>query len=304
MKITQTFLLFAIALPCAFLAHASLSWLLKSLLWAWSPLAQGEVEAFAYQRAVYRTADRSLRPVLMVVAGAGVAWGGGLVCPAPIAMMLMFSGVLAILAALVMDLQRWERVAVTSSSLWFQRGFGHKVHHLSLHNVAEVIVHEKDERLATLRHWRGNRSIRLCVRMSEKQVVTLPKTDVFSGAEAVEQVANFMRHRLQQIREVEATQAQFAITQKSVAKASVQKAAARSAAQSAPPAASPPAPVPPAITPSLKKRHSVAPVPAGVAVPSLGLERVSAPPEDDDAIRQALRDLRRQKRPHLKKVFA
>ena len=296
MKITQTFLLLAMALSCAFLAHASLSWLLKALLWAWSPLAQGEVEALAYQRAAYRTADPALRPVVLVVAAAGVAWGGGLVCPAPVSMLLMLSGVMAILAALVMDLQRWERVAVTSSSLWFQRGLGHTVQHLSLLNVAEVTVQEKDERLATLRHWRGNRSIRLCVRMSDKQVVTLPKTDVFSGADAVEQVANFMRHRLQQIREVAATQSQFAITQKSVAKASVQKAAARSAAQSVPPAASSPATVPPAIKPSLKKGHSGAPVPAGVVVPTLSLELVSAPAEDDDAIRQALRDLRRQKR--------
>lgn len=304
MKITQTFLLLAMALSCAFLAHASLSWLLKSLLWAWSPLAQGEVEAFAYQRAVYRTADLNLRPVVMVVAGAGVAWGGGLVCPAPISMLLMFSGVLAILAALVMDLQRWERVAVTSSSLWFQRGFGHTVHHLSIHNIAEVTVQERDERLATLRRWRGNRNIRLSVQMSDNRVVTLPKTDVRSGADAVEQVANFMRHRLQQIREVAATQAMFAIPQKSPLKTPALKASAQSPSHAVPIVASKPAPVAPAIKPSLKKAISRVPVAAGVVVPTLGCELVSAPPEEDEAIRRALRDLRRHKRDILEKASA
>ena len=300
MKITQTILLLAMALSCAFLAHACLSWLLKALLWAWSPLAQGEVEAFAYQRSVYRTADLSLRPVLMVVAGAGLAWGGGLICPAPISMLLMFSGVLAILAALVMDLQRWERVAVTSSSLWFQRGFGHAVRQLNIHQIAEVTVQEKDERFATLRRWRGNRSVRLFVRMSDKHVVSLPKTDGFSGADAVEQVANFVRHRLQQIREATAAPENSQIPTKVVARPAVQTAVPVSSDQGVAPAATRPAPESSGMKPKPKKATSVAPMPSDGIVPTLSSELTLPPTEEEDqAVRRALRDLRRQKRVNL-----
>ena len=70
--ILEIFLLLAVALFGALIAHAALSRLTKALLWAWSPLTRDEVEVHVYQRAVYRTADPTLRPVLGAVAAAGL----------------------------------------------------------------------------------------------------------------------------------------------------------------------------------------------------------------------------------------
>jgi hypothetical protein len=174
--------------------------LTKALLWAWSPLARDEVEVKVYQRAVYRTADPTLQPVVGAVATAGLVWGLGLVWHSSMSAWLMLAGVMAIMAALAMDLQRWERVAVTANSVWFQRGFGHNVHHISLNQIREVLIQEKDEQGATLRRWRNNRSARLAIRMTDGGLVALPKTDAFSGRKTIETMANFLRHRLQQSR--------------------------------------------------------------------------------------------------------
>jgi hypothetical protein len=201
LKILETFLLLVLALFGALIAHAALSWSTKALLWLWSPLARDEVEEKVYQRAVYRTADPALRPVIGMAAAAGLAWGLGLVWQSGFSSWLMFSGVMAVMAALVMDLQRWDRVAVTASFVWFQRGFGNTVHRVSLNNVIEVLVQEKDEPCITLRRWRKSRSARLAIRTADKRLVSLPKTDAFSGLESIEIMANFLRHRLQKNRE-------------------------------------------------------------------------------------------------------
>lgn len=200
MKILEIFLLLAAALLGALIVHAALSRLTKALLWAWSPLSRDEPEVKVYQRAVYRTADPTLRPVVGVVATAGLAWGLGLVWNSFFSSWLMFTGVMAIMAAIVMDLQRWERVAVTANSVWFQRGFGHNVHHISLNQIREVLVQEKNEHGATLRRWRNNRSVRLAIRMADRRLVALPKTDAFSGRKTIETMADFLRHRLQHSR--------------------------------------------------------------------------------------------------------
>ncbi len=194
-------MLLGLALGGALMAHALLGRTIKALLWAWSPLASGEAEACTYQRTVYRTADPTLLPVVGLAACAGLAWGVGLVWSSMLSPWLMLAGVLGVLAALALDLQRWERVAVSGNSLWFQRGLGHTVHQVAIGNIREVTVQESAELGFTLRHLRRNRSARLCLRLADKRQLLLPKTDAFSGSEPIENMANFLRLRLQQLRE-------------------------------------------------------------------------------------------------------
>jgi hypothetical protein len=207
MEAIESLLLSGLALSGALMAQALLSRGVKALLWAWTPLACGETEACTYQRAVYRTADPALLPVVGLTLGAGVAWGVGLALPSMASPWLMLAGVLGVLVALVLDLQRWERVAASGNNLWFQRGMGHTVHQVAIGNIREVTVQESPETGPTLRRWRHNRCARLGLRMADKRVLALPKTDAFSGIEAVENMANFLRERLQQLHEAEQAQA-------------------------------------------------------------------------------------------------
>jgi hypothetical protein len=272
LKILEIFLLLAVALLGALIAHAALSRLTKALLWAWSPLTRDEVEVHVYQRAVYRTADPTLRPVLGAVAAAGLAWGLGLVWHSAFSSWLMFAGVMAIMAALVMDIQRWERVAVTANSVWFQRGFGHNVHQISLNQVMEVLVQEKDEQGATLRRWRNNRSARLTIRMPDKRLVSLPKTDAFSGLRAIEKMANFLHHRLQQSREASVAP----LPQRRELGSGVPPMAVRPAATQATPGRP-------------GSRAAVAPAPPqGVVFPVLRVELEASSPDEEASLQRAI----------------
>jgi hypothetical protein len=74
------------------------------------------------------------------------------------------------------------------------------VHQVALENIRDVAVEESEGRGFTLRHGRDGRLVRLTVRMKDKRVVALAKTDAAGGAEAVEQVANHLRTRMAQVR--------------------------------------------------------------------------------------------------------
>jgi len=179
-------------------AHALLSRLLKTVLWAWSPLATGEPEAATYERRVYHSADMPMMQIMAAAALSGLPfwaalatgksgwwwWGSGAVC-----------------AVVALDLTRWERVAVSIDHLWFQRGFSRPVHQVVLENIRDVSIEEAPARGFTLRHGLNNRLVRLKVRMKDRRVVALPKTDAEGGLEAVENVANHLRMRLDQIRQ-------------------------------------------------------------------------------------------------------
>jgi hypothetical protein len=95
----------------------------------------------------------------------------------------------------------WERVAVSGHNLWFQRGFHGRVHQVALDNIRDLSIDETAARGFTLRHGRNNRLVRLQVRMHDKRVIALPKTDPDTGLDAVEAVANHLRMRLQQLRD-------------------------------------------------------------------------------------------------------
>lgn len=181
-------------LAIAVAAHVLLGRGAKALAAVVSPLASGQLEISGYERRVYGTADRAMLEVVGAVIASGlvmwvgVAWGLGWVT---------FVGVLALLGAVGFDLYRWERVTVSASFVWFQRGIGHKVHQVAIENIRDVTVTEADAPGFTLRHLNRNRVCRLSMRMNDKRVVALPKTDAQSELEAVETLANHIRTRQQ-----------------------------------------------------------------------------------------------------------
>ncbi len=197
------------ALLGALFAHALLSRVVKALLWAWAPLATDGTQTLTYQRRVYSTADPRLWPVVCVAAGAGLAWGVGLVWPSPASPWLMLVGALGVLAALAVDLQRWERVAVSVDSVWIQRGLGQAVQRVLISSICDVQVHEFGEVGFTLRHGFRNRSARVSLLLSNRYLI-LPKTDAWTGGEAVEKMVDFLVLRLQKMQPAEQSLAPIA----------------------------------------------------------------------------------------------
>jgi hypothetical protein len=181
------------ALAAAVLTHVLASRAIKAVLWSTSPLSSGEPQAYTYERDVYRTAETATMQIVGLVLFSGlVVWLGSVRGSG----WIVFLGVLAWLGAVGLDLRRWERVAVSANNLWFQRGFGHTVHQVAFENIYDVAVEEDDAKGFTLRYGPNNRVCRLQVRMNDKHVIALPKTDANSGIEAVEEMANQMRQRL------------------------------------------------------------------------------------------------------------
>jgi hypothetical protein len=175
--------------------HAVLSRLLKVVLWAWSPLATGEPEAATYERRVYHTAVRPMMEVVAAAAASGLLLWAAAVTGSRLAWLAAFA---AFAATLLLDVLRWERVAISANNLWFQRGFRGTVHQVAVDNIRDLSVDESEVGGLTLRHGRRNRVVRLSIRMADKRMVALPKTDGHSGQESVEAVANHLRMRLQQ----------------------------------------------------------------------------------------------------------
>ena len=200
-KFLQLGLLLPFLLAFGIAGHAALSRAVKAVLWSWSPLATGEPEAATYERRVYHTADRPMFEVVGLAAASGlVLW---IACATGWASLWAAAFVL-LGVAVVVDVLRWERVAVSAHNLWFQRGYRNRVHQVALENIRDVAVDESEGHGFTLRHGRNNRLVRLTVRMKDKRVVALPKTDASGGVEAVEQVANHLRMRLAQVRDGDA----------------------------------------------------------------------------------------------------
>jgi hypothetical protein len=181
-------------LAIAVAGHVLLGRGAKALAAVVAPLASGQLEISGYERRVYGTADRAMLEVVGAVIASGlvmwvgVAWSIGWVT---------FIGFLVLLGAVGFDLYRWERVTVSASYVWFQRGIGHKVHQVAIENIHDVTVTEAEAPGFTLRHLNRNRVCRLSMRMKDKRVVALPKTDAQSELEAVETLANHIRTRQQ-----------------------------------------------------------------------------------------------------------
>ncbi|MET0335640.1 MAG: hypothetical protein ABW190_15315 [Rhizobacter sp.] len=185
-------LLFMLAIAVA--GHVLLSRAAKAIAAAARPLATGEPEVGGYERRVYGTADRAMLEVVGVVLAAGLVmwvgltWNWGWVG---------FLGFLVLLGAVGLDMARWEHVTASANYVWFQRGFGRKVHQVAIENIRDVSVSESDVKGFTPRHLNRNRTCRLNMRMNDKRVVALPKTDAYGELEAVETLANHIRTRQQ-----------------------------------------------------------------------------------------------------------
>jgi hypothetical protein len=179
-------------------AHAVCAGALKAVLWSWSPLASGEPEAATYERRVYHTADPAMTQVMAVALASGLLVWLALVLPKG-GRWCVLAGFAALAAAVALDLKRWERVAASASHLWFQRGFGTKVHQLPIEGIHDVAVEEIETGGFTLRHGRHNQLVRLAVRTEDRRIVALPKTDARRGLDPVEAMANHVRLRLEQL---------------------------------------------------------------------------------------------------------
>ncbi len=201
MDLLSSVLTLPMAVAAAGAAHYLGAKAVKAVLWSTSPLSTGEPQAYTYERDVWRTAEPATMQVLVAVLVSGVlVWFGAVIAHTWVSGL----GVLAWLGALLLDLQRWERVAVSANNLWFQRGFWQKVHQVAYENIRDVHIEEKDAAGFTLRRGRHNRVCRLQVRMKDKRVIALPKTDAHAGLGDVEEVANQLRQRLRHLEDREA----------------------------------------------------------------------------------------------------
>lgn|GEM_PF-1489120 len=176
--------------------HIALGRGAKAVAASFHPLASGEMELGGYDRSVYGTSDRAMLEVVAAAAAAGlVMWLG-------VALSfgwLTFLGVLGVVGAVAFDLSRWERMAVSANYVWFQRGFGRKVHQVAIENIRDVSVVEEEGTLPTPRHYKNSRLCRVMMRMHDKRAVALPKTDAHASLEAVENAANQIRARQQNL---------------------------------------------------------------------------------------------------------
>ena len=185
----------------AVVAHVLLARALKTLLAAVMPLASGAPEAAGYQRSVYGTASRQTLEIVGAILLAGLLCGWGVMAGSG---WIIGAGVVALIVAHALDVHRWERVAASADCVWFQRGFGQKVYQVAIDNIRDVSVHDEEAAGFTLRHGLRNRLCRLRLRMADKRVVALPKTDALVDLGHVESVANHIRSRQQLMVELSA----------------------------------------------------------------------------------------------------
>lgn len=201
MDLIKAILTLPMAVAGAMAGHVLAARAVKAVAWSVAPLAAGEPQAYVYERDVWRTAEPGALQVVAAAAAAGlVFWLAGLLQ----SWWMLALALLAWAGALGFDLLSWQRVAVSANNLWFQRGWGQKVHQVAFENIRDVAVEERDERGFTLRHGTRNRVCRLQVRMKDKRVVALPKTDAHTGLADVEEVANQLRQRLRHLEDREA----------------------------------------------------------------------------------------------------
>ena len=219
MNLLSTVLTLPMAVAAAGACHYLASRAVKAVLWSVKPLSSGEPQAYTYERDVWHTAEAQPMQIVGGALASGVViWAGGAFGMT----WLLGVGLLAWTAVLGLDLARWERVAVSANNLWFQRGLGQKVHQVDYENIRDAHIEEKDAGGFTLRHGRHNRVCRLQVRMKDKRIVALPKTDAHRGLADVEEVANQLRQRLRHLEDRAAVKRSEDAAQAAVKKAASQ----------------------------------------------------------------------------------
>jgi hypothetical protein len=192
--------MFPVALALSVGLHVLVGRGIKAVLWAASPLATGEVEAFAYERSVYSVADWAMAQVVGLVLLAGLLFWAGLTLSPPWSTGLKALASLVWLGALALDLLRWHRVSVAASAVRWQRGVRGRVHMLKMDTIESVDVREAAGRAPTWRQGRQGRLVGLVVHLSDQRVVSCPRTDALTGRATVDAVADFVQMRLAQRR--------------------------------------------------------------------------------------------------------
>jgi hypothetical protein len=179
-------------------AHLLLSRAAKWLVGVTSPLATGEEEAVRYQRDVYGTAERETLAIVILVLVAGVLmWLGATFAPNWVGAV----GAGLVVGAVVLDMMRWERASASANFVWFQRGYQRKLHQIAIENIRDVAVHEEEAPGFTLLHGTRNRICRVHLKLHDKTIVSLPRTDTARALDDVEALANHVRARLQLLSE-------------------------------------------------------------------------------------------------------
>lgn len=189
---------FLLMLLAAIAAHVLLARAAKWIASAVAPLASGEEEGVRYQRDVYGTADRGALEIVVLVLVAGVLMGLGATL-APSWLSALGAGL--VVGAVVLDMMRWERASASANFVWFQRGYQRKLHQIAIENIRDVAVQEDEARGFTLLHGTRNRVCRVLLRLHDKTIVSLPRTDTARGLDHVEALANHVRARLQLLSE-------------------------------------------------------------------------------------------------------
>lgn len=191
-------LYFCLCLAGGVLLHWGLAKPCKAVIASMRPLATGEHEACGYERRVYHSTDPDMRKIVALALAAGLLGFAALMSGYG---WIWWLAALALLGAVWLDVHSWERVSASASYVWFQRGLSGTVHQLDIENIRDLAVDEEDDPGLTLRNLipgRRNTVCRLRLRLQDKRVVALPRTDAARGLPEVEAVANHVRLRKQQ----------------------------------------------------------------------------------------------------------
>lgn len=164
---------------------------LRGVQLAASPLSGDALDSFVYERSLL-TPERDLAIVWAGLAAAGVLSAAAWSFQRP---WLWAPAVLAWLAALGWDWWTWERAAASVKYVSWRRGWRHSTRQVPVSHVAEVHVVEKSL-LGPL----GTCYIALT--LADGKAVKLPRTATLGGLGRVEDVANFIRLQMQQVREL------------------------------------------------------------------------------------------------------
>jgi hypothetical protein len=187
---------FALLLPMMALGlglHAVVAMAIKGMLRRFKPLANTEPEIAGYDRSVYHSSDPVMLTVVAIAAlgGVGLWYGGYAVSESG-----WYAGGALVWLAVAVDLWFWQRVTVSAEYVWFKRGLRGRVHQVHIENVRDAHVEEEEAGGLSLRGTR-NTTVRLKLRMRDRHVAALPKTDARGGGrEAVAQVAQLVGERI------------------------------------------------------------------------------------------------------------
>lgn len=191
-----TLLLLPVMVALGLGAHAVIAGAAKGVIASARPVTGDEPTTAHYERRVYRTADPSMLQVAATAGGAGLLAWLGVALGAGWPWGLALAG---LAVAVMLDLQRWERVGASPTAVWVQRGVRGEPRRIPYEQVLDLRVEEEDVGGLTLRHGTRNRVARLWLRLPDQKAVALPVTDADQGLEGVEAVANQIRSRKAQM---------------------------------------------------------------------------------------------------------